>query len=160
MTVEGFGSFEEMMRVIGERMDAAILRIKPEQWKLADGKEHWFLKLWSPGPQYEAILIAGHIPDLDEHRRDLIERYGDDEETGYEMRQMRDNLSRGLAFTRSYSVVEPDGEYGDHHISTLLEITREQFEALQAQGFSPVAIQQDPQLIELVRRWIVEVNFQ
>lgn len=146
MTVESFGSFDEAMRVINERVAAAKQRITERQWKLADGKEHWFVKLWQMGP--EVIVIVGHIPDLDEHRRDLIEQYGDDEETAYEVRAMREKFVDGFVFTRSYSYIEPDGEYGDQHISTLAEISKEVFERVVAAGFNNHILMADEEFMQ------------
>ena len=43
---------------------------------------------------------------------------------------------RGLVFSRCFSVVCPEGELGTHPIATLSEISREEFEAAEARGWS------------------------
>lgn len=45
----------------------------------------------------------------------------------------------GYAFGKCYSVVVPDGELGDSHISVLVPITREEFELARSRGWAKSA---------------------
>lgn len=49
---------------------------------------------------------------------------------------IREWSKRGLVFSQCFSVVETDGEVGTHPLAALTEISREEFEAARARGWT------------------------
>lgn len=173
--VQKFDSFEEAMAAIGAATDTAKERTSEAQWKLADGKEHNFLRLVAFGP-HDIILIAGQIFDVDELGAKNKIKYADQYEEGeweYEQDSLRTRLTDGFVFTCSYSPIEPEGELGDVHVSTMREITARQFVIAREFGFDLQRIkeaaraemeagQEGPamNLAHEVVAWIKEVSYQ
>lgn len=99
-----FGSFEEMMELLSTGEKSADLAVKPWQRKLKPGD---FAVRW-----YEGMTIYSEILDpvalaTDDEGREYIKRL-------YALPHMKN-----YRFTRSYSVLCPEGELGDVHVSSL-----------------------------------------
>jgi len=162
MTIRSFDSFEDAQAAIAADVAAAKEQIKDFQRTLLDGKAHHFLKVYAYPT--EVLLIVGTIPDIDEHHKEMLAKYGKDaegiEEVEYETASMRDRLTDGFVFTNSFSVACPEGELGDQHVSTLLEITEAQFEQIKSLNFDLTEASQVPELHTLIGKWVKEVAFQ
>jgi len=61
----------------------------------------------------------------------------------------------GYAFGKCHSIVVPEGEYGDSHISVLIPITREEFELARSRGWAGSA---DIVIGALQRAYLTEVR--
>ena len=160
MTIRSFGSFEEMQKELAADVTAAQARIQPFQRILADGKEHWFLRLVQFG--VTPYLLVGRIFDADQLDADNRKKYPDAEpdELDSELEQMLAGLARGFAFTEVFSTITPLGELGDTHIATMIEITKYQFDAIVGMDFDLIQTMDDSDLAPLVLNWIDRVHYQ
>lgn len=161
--IESFDSFEEMMDSMARARAQAKTWIQEFQRPLMDGAQHHFLRLvsYSPGDTY---LLAGWTFDLDRYYQDSMAKYGKDaegrSETNYEDRNRRANLVDGYTLTKVFSVITPDGETGDTHVSTMLPISEDVFAQLRSISFDLGLALQDPKLADLVQTWLNEVHVQ
>jgi hypothetical protein len=60
----------------------------------------------------------------------------DDAELSWTTQAHDSSFQRGYRFGWHFSTVEPDGELGSTHVSTMRKITREEFEAAKARGWT------------------------
>ncbi len=157
--VETFDSFEDAQAELASRVEIAKQQIKDFQQIFLDGKSHYFLRLVAFCA--DVLLIVGHTIDVEENGKEMAAKYPEDwspEETA----GMWENLANGFAFTKCYSVAEPNGELGDTHIATMLEISKEDFELCQEHGFNLADVMGsgNPELLETITKWITDVHFQ
>jgi len=138
-----FDSFDEMMEFMRRNEQAAQARTLPAQQAIADGEEHWYYRRadspWTGGD----VDIFGHIPSIADSIAKERSYYGDpmDDQERAEFsgvrHGMQDRLSRGYVFGNHFSVVEPNGELGSVHVSSLIPISKEAFEEARAAGWAP-----------------------
>ena len=104
--IQEFSSFEEMMEEIERAMKEADRRVKPWQRKIKVGD--YFEKETPYGFKvYCEVLDEYHEPHL-----------------------------KNFRFCRCYSIVCPNGELGDVHVSTVKRrITKEEFEEMKRRGW-------------------------
>lgn len=133
--VESFGSFEEMLDVMGARERAANDALTDTQRALRDDTthdRHW-LRLY---PFHGDVLpIFGESWSLPHAMRRERAYYPDDiasdvfalAEYGSIVEGLHDRRARGYLYGECFSVVEPDGELGDTHASQVLPISPEAF---------------------------------
>jgi hypothetical protein len=117
-----FDDVDEMFEAIGKGVDAAKARATPKQNAITYG-DYW-VRVW------EDILIAGHITPQEELWATEAELGASEEELEWEMASMKANYDNGFRFGRAYSVIEPNGELGDTHVSEMVPITEEEFKQL------------------------------
>jgi hypothetical protein len=128
-----YDSFEEMMEAERKAREAADAMVQPWQLEYRAGD----ILVSDPGygfPVFHEIL------DIEKIVKENFRKYGDDyEDEGiYLLDTYNQPHMRNYRFTRSYSVVVPEGEYGDIHLSIAIgKISREDFEELRARGFDP-----------------------
>ncbi len=132
---------EQLADIFDERQkmeEAAYKWIAQEQWELADGRKHHFMVPSPYGDQ--TLMIYGWTWDweLEKSKWEQLPPGSEDRmESEYEYETYTDSLKRGYAFTRSFSVIEPDGELGSHHISTMCPIDQAQFERAREHKWIP-----------------------
>lgn len=99
----------------------------------------YVVRVVDPGDGHP-LPIYGHLTDPMDYWRDRAVETMDEEtrqEYEYERRSTEESVRRGYYFGTWYSVMCPDGEMGDAHVSTLnMVISREQFDAARAAGWA------------------------
>ena len=154
MTFQSFNTTEEMFAAIQRGVEQAQARTTPRQSEITYG-DHW-MRLWDSG-YGEAILIFGEIYTrkrlMDEER----ELGAEEDEIREEMLMMDGSYARGFRFGRAYSVVEPDGELGDTHVSDMVPISQEEFDEARGLRWIPDEIVKLPWFATAPRRIISSV---
>ena len=134
------GAEEQLTEILEARQaqeEVAYHWISDEQWALADGRKHHFMIPHPYGEQ--TLMIYGWTWDWEYDKEKWKDLPPGEErrESEYEYETYMDSLKRGYAFTRSFSVIEPVGELGSHHISTMVPLTEEQFNNAEANAWVP-----------------------
>lgn len=131
-------TFEELLEHQAQQEDRAYEWISTEQWDIADGSKHYFMR---PTPfQDQMLMIYGWTWDWygDKEQWEQLPHDSEDyQERKYEHKHYTASLKRGYVFTRSFSLVEPEGELGTHHLSGLIPITEKHFEEARSSGWIP-----------------------
>jgi hypothetical protein len=123
---QAFDSFEAMQEAMAKAEDEANRHVTDAQRNITYG-DYWFRALDLGMGEY--LTIYGRCWTREEIAEGETEEGAPDEELTYTMSIMDDAHRRGYRFSTAYSQWEPDGEIGDVHISTMQQITQEQFEA-------------------------------
>lgn len=133
MDFESFDSVEDMLNAMHAREDTANRNTTPEQKAIGYGD--YFVRIW--GNDFEGYLkIYGQVMPREELFSEEERLGAEPAELSYTMRSHDDSYSRGYRFGWCYSVVEPDGELGSTHVSTMfMKITEEQFEEAKKNGW-------------------------
>jgi len=124
-TVIGFDSVEEMNEYMAKQEQDAVERTLPRQWEIGWGS--YVIRL------VEDLVIWAHIFTEEEFLE--LERNAEgpgtpeeiEEEVQAELAQLREGYNLGYRYGKWYSVIEPAGEYGDAHVSSLWPITKADF---------------------------------
>lgn len=74
------------------------------------------------------MLIIGKTMTLDEFIWAEKEHGASEEELEYEIDQFKDLQERGYRYGRWFSVICQEGEYGDAHISSLIAVSKAQYD--------------------------------
>jgi hypothetical protein len=122
MTVEFFDSDEEMFARIEEGVLAAKARATPRQNAITYG-DYW-MRIWPEGQ----LLIFGYVTPMDELDAEERRLGATEEEIEEEHETLKYSYNNGFRFGRAYSAWEQEGELGDTHVSTMIPITKEEFE--------------------------------
>lgn len=144
MSVRGFNNIEDMMAFMRQQEEAANARVSPGQAEIGYGA--WWLR------PYEDITIFGYVPTEDEVRASEGGEGADEEELQYTLEMLADAHRRGYRYGKAYSEIEPEGEWGSTHISTMVEITQAQFERAREVGWNGWQLLVLPE----DRRWLSE----
>jgi hypothetical protein len=126
-----FDTFEDMMDAESKAGEAADAMVQPWQKECRAGD----ILVSDPGygfPVFHEIL------DIEKIVKDDLWKYGDEyeEEAIYMLDTYNEPHMRNYRFTRSYSVVVPQGEFGDIHLSIATgKVSREYFNELKGRGF-------------------------
>lgn len=143
MSVESFGSFDEMMQRIefNNRIGREWVATAPTQQKaLLDGKQHYAIQVHE---ELDLVVFAD-IMDLDEYHQENIKRYSREALPGQldaENEKLREQTKNGYVYTRSYSTIVPEGEYGSLHASNLIPIDYNSFEAAKSVNWNvPISL--------------------
>ena len=126
-----YSSFEEMMEAEENARRIADSLVRPWQEKCRAGD----ILVSDPGygfPVFHEIL------DNEKIVGENLKKYGDDyEDEGVHILDLyREPYMRNYRFCRNYSVVVPEGELGDIHLSiALAKVYRDAFEKLRDNGF-------------------------
>ena len=131
MVFREFDSMEAMWEFMREQ--ERLANENTADWQRAIGYGDYWMRM------YEEILIFGYVNTLDE--LDAIERElgVEDDELAFERSMISNAHERGYRYGKAYSVVEPDGEWGSTHVSTMIPISREMFEAARECGWTHLA---------------------
>lgn len=125
--VQGFDNIEDMFAWMREREQAANDRVSPEQAEIGYGA--WWMR------PYEDIIIFGYVPTQEEQEASERALGADDEEIEYQRDMLADAYGRGYRYGKAYSEIEPEGEWGSTHISTMVEISEELFNLARDRGW-------------------------
>jgi hypothetical protein len=167
-----FDSFEEMTNHIQQANEEARSRITPEQWRLADGNEHWAVALESQGADALPIIMATHVLSRQQFITQQL-KYIDPEEWGTDGESVEEAVypinsyygENGMVSTYGYlpceswdsfyDVDEPD--LHDRHASILMEITEDEFNEIRAIRQNPEIARMIPSIRSVLLRWIETV---
>lgn len=122
-----YGSVAEAYAHMRLMEEQANERVVEEQRQITWGSH--FLRVLYTSP----VVIFGHVWPEDDILLGEQRAGASLEEAETTLRTLRASHERGYRFGRCYSIVEPEGELGDTHISDCWPITEEEF--LQAQNF-------------------------
>ncbi len=126
-----YNSFDDMMDDLGKAMKQADSRVTNEHRRYRPGD----IVVSDSG---YGFLIFNDLQDIEKLVGENLRKYGDDyEDEGiYTLDLYREPHMRYYCFSKSYSEMCPEGEYGDFHISQgLFRIPRYVFEELKKKGF-------------------------
>lgn len=137
MNVQFFENTQDMFDAIQRGVEQAQARTTPKQAAITYG-DYW-MRFWDTG-YGEVLLIFGYITPFEEMMQTERDLGADDEELAYERDMMKANYERGFRFGRAFSVVEPDGELGETHVSAMIPITKEEFDEARAVRWIPAEI--------------------
>jgi hypothetical protein len=127
MNVQFFDNLDDMFDALDRGIEQAQLRATPEQTAITYG-DYW-MRAW------EDILIFGYIYTKEEFRAAEVELGASEEELEWERKVYDNSYNNGFRFGRAYSVLEPNGELGDTHVSDMTKITKEEFESARSLGW-------------------------
>lgn len=125
MSVKLFDSLEEMFADIEKGMEEANSSVRPFQEAIKPGD---FYARWEPNA---GVMIYGEIIDPLQWYHDQPKPWDHDleEEYGYDKQMWDSYRMRHMRYTKSYSVMCPDGEPGSVHVAVMhAKLNREQFE--------------------------------
>lgn len=126
MSFEAFESFEAMFDSMKRDEDAANERATQEQRDIGYG-DYFIRTRRSFGDE---LTIYGHIMTRDEFITSERDAGSPEDELSWTLEGMDSSYTRGYRFGWCYSEVEPDGELGSTHVSTMTrKITKEEFDA-------------------------------
>lgn len=132
MTFQAFDSFEEMQAEMSRQEAAAMADMGEHQRALLGRRKfHWV----RPYAEMDIFIFGAY--DFDDWVANE-KRLWDDEDGPFSEHQAqmeRNNLERGYLSGRAYSTLEPDGELGDTHVSSVHEISEAAFEEARAIGW-------------------------
>lgn len=155
--IESYDSPEEAMEAVHKRVEEAKKLIRPSQRPLMDGKSHYWMRLYLLSEEGPMIIICGKTIDLRKHAEMLHQRYPEDcPSVEDEYLNLKSNLDNGFITGYAYSEMEPDGEWGDTHVSTVMEINEELFNQFKAQEWRATTIETQDAALD----WINEVHTQ
>lgn len=155
--VESFGSAEEMFAAMTEREAAANEGLLPNQIALRDDVEHTrvWLRLLPDGAGVLPIFgwswslreASGRERSYYEPKTDnpdvaIADEFGAAEFASI-VEGLRERRTRGYLYGECFSVVEPDGELGDTHVSSVWPLTEEAFAEAKAHGWDVRACPRD-----------------
>ena len=147
MTVRTFENFEEMVDFMAANRRTADSNIQDWQREIKPGD--FVVRVYS-----EDLLIFGEILDIIEIEKQYYDL--DDEEQAEEFSFTEEHYREGgnwhgsYRFGRFYSIMCPEGELGDIHLSTIFgKIPHEVFEACMEKGWDIDEVAQD-----LVDAWV------
>lgn len=150
MEIRSYPSFEEMLAANERNLKAAWGRTTKRQKAMLDGETHYVVS-YVDVPSYmdvtgtypfmdqRMVLIYSVLEDVNKREREFSEKVeagGDIEEEEadlrseeeYEIKHSLENLTCGLVFGTHASVLCVEGELGTRHISSGVEITKEEYE--------------------------------
>lgn len=139
MVIKSFSSLDEMFAAVDRAAEEAGGRVRA--WQAAIKPGDFFVKL-------DRVVIYGEVLDPGVRREGscLTDRQLEEDANMYRQPHMRNYRA-----TKSYSVMCPEGEFGDQHVSTIAAvITKEQFEKFREVGWpgysEALAILKEPKL--------------
>ena len=128
--IQEFGSFEEAMDANRTATDAANSTLHPIQRAITFGT--YWVRFYDI---QHRILIWGYVEPL-QSVLDTEAALTEDDDDGPDQDEVREhtqrNHDRGYMYGRAYSLIEPEGEWGDTHRANMRPITQELFYAAKA----------------------------
>jgi hypothetical protein len=140
MEVRTYGSFDDMMADMAKAEEAANAAILPSQTKIGWG-DYWMRAM-------DDFVIFGSIYTREAAKAACIAAGGSEQECSAEDRRLVDSFERGYRYGWAYSVVVPDGEPGSTHISTMVQISADEFEEAKALNWDIDQIANRPWFLE------------
>jgi hypothetical protein len=134
MSFMQFDNFEQMAKWMDDRTKEANLGLAPEQVAISYGHT------WARFDQLDTGIgiVFGRIFTEAEY---LAGELDDEVETPSEtLARIRENHDRGYMYGIAYSMVEPDGEYGDTHRANMWPIDGDLFAAAAEAGWDHRAL--------------------
>lgn len=141
MNVQFFDNTQDMFDAIQRGVEQAQARTTPKQSAITYG-DYW-MRFWDTG-YGETLLIFGHITPFEEMMQTERDLGADDEELAYERDMMKTSYERGFRFGRAFSVVEPDGELGETHVSDMIPLSKEEFDEARLLRWIPEEVKKLP----------------
>lgn len=129
---ESFDSFEQMQAAMGKHHDAAMAGMGAHQRRLLGMRKfHWV----RPYEELGCFIFGAY--DLDDWIAEERRLAAADPEDSYVdvARIEHNNMDRGYKSGRAYSIIEPTGELGDTHCSTMYQISARAFLEAQIVGW-------------------------
>jgi hypothetical protein len=120
--VQGFDSVEQMFDAMGKAEASANESLTPGQIRLRDAVHvtgYWVRAI----PEMDGVVIYGKALTVGNLR---------DEGAGFDV---EDNRRRGYLTGKAFSSWEPQGEYGDTHVSQVVPISLHTFTLAEAFGW-------------------------
>lgn len=120
MTYMEFGSLEEMLAYQAEAEKRANEMVVEEQRAISPG-DYWC----RPVPEM-GLFEFGRVAT----EAEVLGLYSEDEEESpeeYWARLQGENRERGYRFSKAYSLLAPEGEWGDTHVLNMWPISEEDF---------------------------------
>lgn len=102
-----FNTLDEMERAIREGHEAAEAMVGPEAEQFVPGT--FYARI---APEHGAIIYGEILDPVEEERK----AGSDEEEVEYQRQLRAEPHMKNYRFTRSYSILCPDGELGDVHV--------------------------------------------
>src|SRR5262245_66322326 len=113
MDVTGYNSLEEMFAAMNEAEDAANAGLLPGQIALRDDVEN--TRYWAQNrPEWDMVIYGVAQPNF------IVKRSASFD--------VDENRSRGYLTGTAYSNAQPEGEYGDTHVSEVVPISKAMFD--------------------------------
>jgi hypothetical protein len=120
MQIQSFDSYEDMLAAMFDAEAVANAGLTPGQVRLRDDVEN--VRCWAyPIPHLDVVLY-GKTPRIADVQT----------EDGF---NVAENRARGYLTGTVFSAVEPDGEFGDTHVSQVVPITLHAFTLAEAFGW-------------------------
>lgn len=132
MTFEFFESIDDMLNKMAADEDAANRAATPEQQAIGYGD--YFIRLW-PVMMEDNLAIYGQVMPRDKFIEEEKNAGADDAELSWTVSTHDSAFKRGYRFGWHYSEVEPDGELGSTHVSVMMKISKEEFDAARDRGW-------------------------
>lgn len=143
--VRSYTSIEEMQRDLAAAERAAVAATTERQRRhlaaAAENPTYWF-RVW------EDIVIVGESQPIAYQARREVELGGEDYD--HEFARFTERHERGYLFGPCYSVIEPDGELGSTHVSSVVWIDPLVFQALREYGWDTGRLHREAPFIKAV----------
>lgn len=142
MEIREYDSLEDAFEDMRKATEWANAHLAEAQRQVTWGS-HWVRFYDIPG----RILIFGKVDTLAEVRRgeESTVQPGEDPaevkaEIEYSLRSLAERHENGYLYGQAYSIITPDGEYGDTHRANLWPIPAATFEAARSAGWQMDAL--------------------
>lgn len=143
MNVRSYGSFDEMMSDMAAAEAEANEKVTDIQRQITWGSKAMALVYHGTTyiPIFGSVYSKQHL--WDSERKYYPEKMSDeqDEEFSEILSNIEDAHERGYRYGDWFSILEPAGEIGSHHIVNLYPITDEDFEVAKASGWESLPIE-------------------
>jgi hypothetical protein len=124
-----YDSLEEMQRALTEAAADALARATADQRAITWGD--YFVAAYDGGE----LWVYGRIPTEAEIMDTEMKLGATRAEAGATLDRIRSGYDQGYRFTKAYSVVVPEGEWGDSHVAAMTRIPRALFYVAQGMGW-------------------------
>lgn len=131
--VRSYSNAQEMFDAMATRELAAALEVVDKQREVTWGS--YFFKPVTTST--ETIYVFAKCDTLDDIVQGEVNAGADSDEIDYYKRHYTDMHQRNYRRGWHYSVVVPDGEYGDSHLVSIWPITEADFEEAKSLGWTP-----------------------
>jgi hypothetical protein len=121
-----FNSFEEFVEWSDRQTQQSNEHLHDQQRSLTWGST--WIRFWPQGD--DIYLLFGRVATLDEVEAVEREHGAGDGEIANMRERMSDSHERGYLHGQAFSVIEPDGEWGDTHRANMWPIRPELYEAM------------------------------
>lgn len=127
MTFIPFDDLDDAFESMRKNEEEANANLLPAQGNVVWGS-YWVRP-------YDDILVFGYVFTPEENISSEVEAGSTPEELKYTVKRLRESYTRGYRYGRCHSILCPEGELGDTHLSQVLPVTAEVFETGRRQGW-------------------------